>query len=73
MRDNTTSLGYIRWSEDAQVIHYCQIEMPIDGFREFVREQVSKAQRLLERLLLVGVDDQRGAVVPPLSLSQEGP
>lgn len=70
IRDNTTSLGHVRWSEDAHVLSYCHIEMPIDGFRDFVREQVYKAQQLLEQLLLVGVDEERKDVVPRVALSQ---
>jgi hypothetical protein len=54
VRDCTTSLGYILWSEDAQSVSYKDIpSLSMTGFKGFVREQVYKAQAALEALLLV--------------------
>ncbi|KAK1051286.1 hypothetical protein LTR74_016859 [Friedmanniomyces endolithicus] len=62
--------GYVRWSDDAETLNYCKVKMSMDDFRQLVRQQVLKAHRLLDRLLLVGVDDERRDVVPPFPLSQ---
>jgi hypothetical protein len=70
VRDSTTSLGYIQWSEDAQQIVYRELELSLDSFREFVRSQVQKAQHLLEKLFLLSVDEQRADVVPTISLGR---
>jgi len=68
IRDSTTSLGYMRWSEDAQTIHYRDLELSITSFRQFVLEQVHKAQRQLETLFLLGRDEERAEVVPRVAL-----
>jgi hypothetical protein len=36
IRDSTTSLGYIQWSEDAQQICYRDLELSLNDFRTFV-------------------------------------
>ena len=33
---NTTSLGYMMWSEDAQTVTYCDTSFSIDALRDFV-------------------------------------
>jgi hypothetical protein len=68
IRDSTTSLGYMRWSEDAQTIHYRDLELPITSFRQFVHEQVHKAQQQMETLFLLGRDEERAEVVPRVAL-----
>ncbi|KAK0247289.1 hypothetical protein LTR01_008816 [Friedmanniomyces endolithicus] len=70
IRDSTTSIGYVRWSDDADILTYSRIRISTDGFREWVSQQVCKAQELFEQPLFLGPDDDRRDVVPPLSTSQ---
>jgi hypothetical protein len=50
---NTTSLGYIMWSEDAGTVTYRDTTFSMDSFRNFVVSQVERAQKDLEDLLLL--------------------
>ena len=60
VRDSTTCLGYISWSDDDQLLSYKGIEhLSIDAFREFTRGQVARAQTQLEDLLLLHPDRRR--------------
>lgn len=60
VRDCTTSLGYISWSDDGQSVSYKDVQMlSITRFKEFVREQVQKTQEELEALLLVHPSESR--------------
>ena len=45
IRDCTTSLGYMRWSEDGQTINYREIELQIPVFKRFAMEQVHATQQ----------------------------
>ena len=45
VRDSTTCLGYISWSDDGQSVTYKGVSgLTIDVFRKFVRDQVAAAQ-----------------------------
>jgi hypothetical protein len=70
IRDSTTSLGYIQWSEDGQRLSYRDLELSIQEFQLFVCTQVQKAQQLLEKLFLLSVDEQRADTVPTLALGR---
>ncbi|KAK4551663.1 hypothetical protein LTR86_010994 [Recurvomyces mirabilis] len=70
IRDSSTSIGYVRWSDDAETLYYCKVKLSLDAFRHFIRQQVLAAQKLLHCLLLIGIDDDRRSIVPPFSLSQ---
>lgn len=70
IRDCTTSMGYIQWSEDAQTVFYRDFEISISGFRDFVCDQVKKGQSQLESLFLLSVDEERREVVPPILLDR---
>jgi hypothetical protein len=65
---NTTSLGYITWSEDAQTVFYRDASFSMDSLRSFVAAQVRKAQKELEGLLLLHTDEKREDVVPTFFL-----
>lgn len=68
IRDSTTSLGYIQWSDDGRTVFYKDIELQIHRFQEFVTAQVSRVQSLLADLFMLGPDEAREDVVPALSL-----
>ena len=60
VRDSTTCLGYISWTDDAQCVSYkdlCGLSM--SPFQGFVRDQVGLAQEQLEGLLLLHPDERR--------------
>lgn len=68
IRDCTTSLGYMRWSEDGQTINYRDIELQIPVFKRFVLQQVHSAQQSLEALFILGADESRAEIVPRMAL-----
>ena len=70
IRDSTTSLGYIQWSEDAQTVFYRDLELSMPDFRQFVSDLVHKAQRQLEALFLIGVDEDKADVIPRIALDR---
>jgi hypothetical protein len=53
IRNSTTSLGYIYWSDDHEKLTYKQLEMTMAGFKGFVRTEVALTQSELEQLFLV--------------------
>jgi hypothetical protein len=65
---NTTSLGYIMWSEDAETVRYRDTSFSMGSFRDFIATQVEKAQRSLEDLLLLHPKECRQDVVPSVAL-----
>jgi hypothetical protein len=44
IRDSTTSLGYIIWSDGGQKLNYKDLELSMLGLKQFVRQQVEFAQ-----------------------------
>ncbi|KAJ9634359.1 hypothetical protein H2199_009017 [Coniosporium tulheliwenetii] len=68
VRDNTTSLGFIIWSDDRQHLSYKDFELDIQQLRWFVRDQVELAQAQLEELLLVHPEEVREDVVPAINM-----
>lgn len=62
MLSNTTSVGYIIWSEDAQTITYKDASFTMDALKHFVTIQVREAQQELENLLLLHPDENRDTV-----------
>ncbi|KAM0689937.1 hypothetical protein Q7P36_008703 [Cladosporium allicinum] len=70
IRDCTTSLGYMRWSEDGQTIKYRDIELQIPVFKRFVLQQVQSAQQSLEALFILRTDESRAEIVPRITLHQ---
>lgn len=70
IQNTSTSLGYLVWSDDGESLQYRELALTIGGLRQFVRTQVELAQRDLERLFLLGEDDQRESVIPAVRLDQ---
>lgn len=68
VRNHTTPLGYIQWSEDNQVLSYKNLILSMPDFRRFIREQVAIAQSQLEDLCLLCVDESRELTIPELFL-----
>jgi hypothetical protein len=65
---NTTSLGYITWSEDGGSVTYKDTGFSMDALRKFISVQVSKAQQELEDLFLLHPDESSENVVPRVLL-----
>jgi hypothetical protein len=60
VRDSTTCLGYISWTDDSQYVSYKDINnFGMQHFKDFVRAQVSNAQTKLEGLLMLHPDEKR--------------
>ena len=70
VQSNTTSLGYIYWSDDEQTLSYKELRLTMTDFQRFARTQVTLAQSDLEKLFLLHEDEERETVVPLLSLHQ---
>jgi hypothetical protein len=68
IRDSTTSLGYIVWSNDGQELEYKGLKLSMAGLKQFVRQQVDQAQDQLQQLLLIHAEETREDVVPMLRL-----
>src|SRR5438045_9800059 len=68
IRDSTTSLGYMVWSDDGQELEYRSLQLSITGLKQFVRQQVSQAQDRLQQLLLLHAQEAREGAVPTLRL-----
>lgn len=60
VRDSTTCLGYISWTDDNQHVSYRNISnLGMEQFKRFVRTQVEQAQIQLEHLLLLHSEQER--------------
>ncbi|EON68440.1 hypothetical protein W97_07650 [Coniosporium apollinis CBS 100218] len=44
IRNTTTSLGYIYWSDDHEKLTYKKLEMTMAHFKDFIRAEVELAQ-----------------------------
>ena len=47
VRDSTTCLGYISWSDDQEIVSYKALELSMTQFKLFVADLVSIGQELL--------------------------
>jgi hypothetical protein len=63
VRETSTCLGSIIWSENGQRLTYGELDLTLAQFRAFLQQQVKQVQAQLEELLLVSLDK-----VPPLDL-----
>jgi hypothetical protein len=69
IRDSSTCLGYISWSDDLQSVSYKDVrDLDMEAFRGFIRGQITKAQSLLEELLLMHPDETREHLDVPLRM-----
>jgi hypothetical protein len=60
IRDSTTCLGYITWTDDGQKVLYKNVrDLSMVGFQTFVRTEVEKCQYALEELLLLHPQERR--------------
>ena len=60
----TTSLGYISWTDDGEYLSYKGLELGMTNLKKFLVTQTAAIQSLLEELLRVYLDEERGDVVP---------
>jgi hypothetical protein len=65
---NTTSLGYIAWSEDGSSVTYKDTGFSMDALRKFIAVQVDKGQKERDGLLLLHPNEVRNGVVPQVLL-----
>lgn len=68
VRNSSTSLRYIYWSEDHERLTYKHLELNVADPKKFVATQVALAQSELEWLFLVHDDEVRGDVIPAFEL-----
>jgi hypothetical protein len=68
VRDSTTCLRYISWSDDQETVSYKALELSMTQFKLFVADLVSTGQNLLAELFLLHPDEQREDVMPMLHL-----
>ena len=68
VRNSTTSLGYIQWSEDKESLSYKITELRMNGFKDFIRTEVELIQAQLEDLLLLHADECKEDTVPSFIL-----
>ena len=68
IRNNTTSLGYICWSEDKERLSYRATEFGMGDFKAFIKTETELIYRQLEDLLLVNQEEKMEEVVPKLNL-----
>jgi hypothetical protein len=68
IRNSTTSLGFIYWSDDHQKLTYKQLETTMVDFKAFVATQVALAQAELDQLFLLHDDERREDIIPAFEL-----
>lgn len=70
IRNSSTSLGYIYWSDDHEQLTYKQLVLKIADFKRFISMQVELAQSELEQLFLIHDDEERGDVIPTFEMRE---
>lgn len=68
IRDSTTTLGYMVWSDDGQELEYKGLQLRMTSLKHFVCQQVDQAQYQLQQLLLIHAEEVQEDVVPILQL-----
>ena len=70
LRDNSTSFGFIYWSDDGQKLSYKSLEFTMNNLRWFLHDQVEEACESLHELLLLpkGNKETRAQRLPQLHL-----
>lgn len=68
IKDTTTSIGHIHWSDDSETLSYQDTQFTMTQLRSLMATELEMAQNQLSELLLIYPDDDRAMVVPPLSL-----
>jgi hypothetical protein len=70
LRDNTTSSGFIYWSDDGQKPSYKSLEFTMNSLKWFLHDQIEEACQVFhDMLLLLKGDVDRRAEHLPLDLS----
>ncbi|KAM6513638.1 hypothetical protein FALCPG4_016021 [Fusarium falciforme] len=72
IKDTTTSIGHIHWSDDSETLSYRDTQFTMTQLRSLVATELEMVQNQLSELLLIHPDDDREMVVPPLSLRSLG-
>ncbi|GFF60414.1 predicted protein [Aspergillus udagawae] len=70
IQNSTTSIGYIYWSDDEQTLSYKDLQMSMQGFCQFIANQVQLAQVELAQLFLLHDKKVQEEVVPQLVLQE---
>lgn len=68
IKDTTTSIGHIAWSDDNETLMYKDSRLTMAGLRQLVQTELEMTRDQLAELLLVHPDEDREAVVPFISL-----
>jgi hypothetical protein len=68
IRDTTTGLGHIIWSDDGEELGYKGLELSMRGLRDFVSQQVKMVEAQLHGLLYAHGDKDAAASLPSLNL-----
>ena len=68
IRESTTSLGQLVWSDDGEHLSYAGLELEMAQLKLFVEQQIGLCQLQLEGLLLIHADEIQEDVVPPVNL-----
>lgn len=68
IRDTTTGLGHIIWSDDGQELSYKGFQVTMTGLKQFVTKEVTIAQAQLHEILLINPEEDREAVAPTFNL-----
>jgi hypothetical protein len=69
IRDTTTSLGHIVWTDDNEQLTYKGFEVTMTDFKALA-QQVKMAQQQLYDLLLIHEDENRKVVTPKFNLCE---
>jgi hypothetical protein len=69
IRDTTTGLGHIVWSDTDEEVSYRGLELSMTGLKEFIARQAKMAEAQLHSLLSVYEDKNWTATVPALYLN----
>jgi hypothetical protein len=71
IRDTSTALGHMYWSDDGEKLSYKTIELTMNNFRWFLRDQVQEVQEQLHALLLLPdcEPEMRASYIPHLRLA----
>ena len=70
IQNSTTSLGYIYWSNNKQILSYKDLQLSMQGLCRFITGQVTHAQAELEGLFLLHKEEVREEMVPQLALHE---